>query len=119
MVDRDRGELARDRRRPPTAPGEVRDVERHGFRLGRESHAADPGGEGAEIAPVGGVGALAGWRAAGLGGRPSVGAQLVDRRDGVGGEHAKRHFFFIVEWFGRDRHAVGGFATGLILTSEK
>ena len=33
----------------------------------------------------------------GLGGRPGVGAQLVDRRQGVGGEDAERRFFFAVE----------------------
>jgi hypothetical protein len=34
---------------------------------------------------------------------------LVDRRLGVGGEHAKRRFFFVVEWFGREIHAVKAF----------
>jgi hypothetical protein len=33
---------------------------------------------------------------------------LVDRRLGVGGEHAKRRFF-VVEWFGREIHAVKAF----------
>jgi hypothetical protein len=64
--------------------------------------------KGAEVAPVGGVGAFTGRRAAGLGGRAGVGAQLVDRRHGVGGEDRQRVFFFWIERFGRDRHAVGG-----------
>jgi hypothetical protein len=59
VVDGDRRELARDRRRPSAAPLEVRDVERHGLRFGWQPLAPDPGGEGAEVAPVGGVGALA------------------------------------------------------------
>jgi hypothetical protein len=54
-------------RRPATAPRHVRDVERHGFRLGREARAADPGGEGAAISDRG----------------SGVGTQLVDRRPGV------------------------------------
>jgi hypothetical protein len=34
-------------------------------------------------------------------------------------EHTERHFFFVVERFGGDRHAIRGFDTGLALTSEK
>jgi hypothetical protein len=37
-------------RRPPAASFDVRDVERHGLRLGRQALAPDPGGEGAEVA---------------------------------------------------------------------
>ena len=81
--------------------------------------AADPGGKGAEVAPVGGVGALARWRAAGFGGRPGVGTKLLDRRGGVGREQREQHVFFVVERFGRERDAIRRFDMGLILTSEK
>ena len=74
VVDRDRRELARDRGRPAAPPGEVGDIQRHRFRLRRQPLAPDPGGEGAEVAPVGGIGALARRRAAGFGGGPSVGS---------------------------------------------
>jgi hypothetical protein len=119
VVDGDRRELARDRHRPAAASGEVRDVQRHGFRFRRQPLTSNPIGEGRKIAPVGGVGALACGGAAGFGGRPGVGAQLVDRRLGVGGKHAKRRFFCVVERFGGDRHASPAFDTGLVLTSEK
>jgi hypothetical protein len=81
--------------------------------VGRQALAADPGGKGAEIAPVGGVGALARGGAAGFGGRPGVGAQLVDRRLGVGREDREGHCVFVEQRFGHDRHVIRGFDTGL------
>jgi hypothetical protein len=104
-------------RRPAAAPPEVRHVQRDGFRLGRQPRAADPGGEGVEVPPVGGVGALAGGGAAGLGGRAGVGTQLLDRRGGVGREQRQRHFFF-VERFGRDCHVIRGFDMGPIRCAQ-
>ena len=41
------------------APPEILDIQRDGLRLRRQARAADPGGERAEVAPVGSVGALA------------------------------------------------------------
>jgi hypothetical protein len=48
-----------------------------------------------------------------------VGTQLLDRRLGVGREHAQRRCSSIEQRFGRDCHVIRGLDTGLILTSEK
>jgi hypothetical protein len=77
VVHGDRRELACDRRRPTTPPGEVRDAQRHGLRLGRQPLTPDPSGKGAEVTPVG---RRTHVRLRGLGGCAGRGVQPLDRR---------------------------------------